>query len=178
MQLLQICQLPIHASHFVFNPIVNVLNWDLETISVDSLSCLRYCVLWCGMMFCKEMAIRRWLDCGHKGMHMGQEQYSRLLRLNDARFVLNGQKLTLHRHHQPEMLNSSLHQILTLPCASCSRTRHSKDQATFFQSSAVRCWWACLLLLQFSLSAYLCCNMVICYGLLPVSLNQSGHSPH
>ncbi len=41
-----------------------------------------------------EVAIRRWVHCSHKGMDIGQLQYSgRLWRLNDAQLVLRAQRV-------------------------------------------------------------------------------------
>ncbi len=42
------------------------------------------------------------------------------------------------------MLSCSLRQILTLPSECRSRNRDSSDQATFFQSSIIQFWCACV----------------------------------
>ncbi len=51
---------------------------------------------------------------------------------------------TIETRQDGSMLSCSLSQILTLPSECCSRNRDSSDQATFFQSSIVKFWWACV----------------------------------
>ncbi len=51
---------------------------------------------------------------------------------------------TVETRQDGSMLSSSLCHILTLPSEFCSRNRDSSDQATFFQSSIVQFWWACV----------------------------------
>ncbi len=110
---------------------------------------------------------------------------------------------TVETRQDGSMLSCSLRQILTLPSECRSRNRDSSDQATFFQSSIVQFWRACVncslrflfladrsgtrcgLLLQGSTccvqrwySAYLGCNEWLFELLLPFyHLYQSAHSP-
>ncbi len=51
---------------------------------------------------------------------------------------------TIETRQDESMLSCSLHQILILPSECRSRNRDSSDQATFFQSSIVQFWWACV----------------------------------
>ncbi len=43
-----------------------------------------------------------------------------------------------------DSITQLLHLLLTLPSECRSRNRDSSDQATFFQSSIVQVWWACV----------------------------------
>lgn len=60
-------------------------------------------------------------------------------RCGDKRVILNWSQAT-----QISILLFSLHQILTLPSKGSNRSWTSSDTATFFQSSVVQPWWACL----------------------------------
>ncbi len=51
---------------------------------------------------------------------------------------------TVETRQHGSMLSCSLRQILTLPSECCSRNRDTTDKATFFQSSIVQLWWACV----------------------------------
>ncbi len=51
---------------------------------------------------------------------------------------------TVETRQDGSMLSCSLCQILTLTSECRSRNRDSSDQATFFQSSIVLFWWACV----------------------------------
>ncbi len=51
---------------------------------------------------------------------------------------------TVETRQDGSMLSCSLLQILTLLSECCSRNRDSSDQATFFQSSIVQFYWACV----------------------------------
>ncbi len=51
---------------------------------------------------------------------------------------------TVETPQDGSMLSCSLCQILTLPTECRSRNRDSSDKSTFFQSSIVQFWWACV----------------------------------
>ncbi len=51
---------------------------------------------------------------------------------------------TVETRQDGSILSCSLCQILTLSSECCSRNQDSSDQATFFQSSIVQFWWACV----------------------------------
>ncbi len=62
---------------------------------------------------------------------------------------------TIETRQDGSMLSCSLCQILTLPSECRSRNQDSSDQATFFQSSIVQFWWACVnYILRFLFLAY------------------------
>ncbi len=115
-------------------------------------------VTWCIILL--EVALRRWVHCSHKGMSIGQQQYSgRLWSLNNAQLVLRGPKCVkkisptpLHLHHQPEPLRQGrmdpcFHVLYAKfwPChlnvAAEIETHHRRQR--FSNLVLSNFWWAC-----------------------------------
>ncbi len=103
-------------------------------------------------------SIRRWVHCSHKGMVTVSNNTQVAFKLcsigNKGPKVCQENVLhtitppprawTVETRQDGSMLSCTLHLILTLPSECCSRNPDSSDQATFFQSSIVQFWWACV----------------------------------
>ncbi len=133
-----------------------LLDWDLVTVEaiwvkwtyrhVQETS-LRWFEL-CDMLhYPAGSSHQKMVHCSHKGMSIGQQQYSgRLWRLNDAQLEWRPQSVprkypphitpppawTIETRQDGSMLLCSLRQILTLPSECRSRNQDSWDQAMFF----------------------------------------------
>lgn len=104
-------------------------------------------VTWCIIIL--EITIWRWVNCGHKGMHMvvsnkkTKKKPNHKQRHSNDWLALTGPKCAkktfptpLHHLHLVDKADScSWHQILTQPSMGLSRIWDASDQAAFFQSS-------------------------------------------